>query len=188
MADVISREWYHLDPLPLPLVPPMPLPVPDPPLELDDAEVLVSETKPVLPPLDIPLPRPRCPRAPPRLGTPACLCCSASSALRRASSRRRSSSAARRSAACCLCSASFSISARSWDAPFQLGFRIRRWLCSVWESMRVQVFSRVEALVTVRDTVCTRGCELVGLLESKVGHRIPAHVLPCFPWPAPGSR
>lgn len=41
----------------------------------------------------------------------------------------------------------------SAEAPFQEGFRRRRWLCSVCERMDVHVFRRVEAFDTVRDTV-----------------------------------
>lgn len=78
---------------------------------------------------------------------------SSSSLRRRNSSRRCSSSRARRSASCCLCSASASCSARSSVVPFQLGLRMRRWLCSVCDRIRVQVLSRVEALLTVCVTV-----------------------------------
>lgn len=79
-----------------------------------------------------------------------CLC---SSALRRASPRRLSSSAALRSAAAALAAASLSMSARSCDAPFQDGFRSSRWLCSVCDRMRVHVLRRVEAVLTVLETV-----------------------------------
>lgn len=78
---------------------------------------------------------------------------SSSSALRAAASRCCCSASSRRSAACCLWMASFSMSATSWVAPCQLGFRIKRWLCSVWDSILVHVFRRVDADVTVFDTV-----------------------------------
>lgn len=76
-----------------------------------------------------------------------------SSAFRAAASRCLCSSCSRRSAACCLRIASFSMSATSCVAPCQLGLRISRWLCSVWDRIRVQVLSSVEAELTVRDTV-----------------------------------
>lgn len=79
---------------------------------------------------------------------------SSSSSLRwRSSSRRCSSSIALRSAACCLCKASTSCSAISSLAPFHPGWSMSLWLCSVCESILVQLFSRVEALFTVCDTV-----------------------------------
>ncbi len=150
----------YFAPRPLPLVLPNPRPIPDTVLAdgILDVDVLVLVLAPVpvlaLPPLVIP-PRPRdlVPRAAPRPGAGACLGFSSSSALLRASSRRRSPSVARRSASCCLASASFSISARSCVAPFQFGFSINRWLCSVWERIRVHVFKSVEALPTVFATV-----------------------------------
>jgi hypothetical protein len=83
-----------------------------------------------------------------------------------ASARRRSSSiflavasllawssAARRSAACCRYISSSSIAATSCDAPCHCGLRMRRWLCSVCDRMRVHVWRRVEAFCTVLDTV-----------------------------------
>lgn len=45
------------------------------------------------------------------------------------------------------------MSTRSCVAPFQLGFKMRRWLCSVCDKMLVQVLSKVDALLTVLDTV-----------------------------------
>ena len=79
---------------------------------------------------------------------------SSSSALRAAASRCCWRACSRRSAACCLCIASFSLSATSWVAPCQLGLRINRWLCSVWDRIRVHVLRRVDADVTVLETVC----------------------------------
>lgn len=84
---------------------------------------------------------------------PCVLFLSSSSAFRAAASLCCCSSCSRLSAACCLNTASFSISAASCVAPCQLGFRINRWLCSVCERTRVQVLRRVEAELTVRDTV-----------------------------------
>lgn len=94
---------------------------------------------------------------------PAMRALSCSSALRRTSSRRRSSSAALRSAACCRAAASASMSCRSWAEPCQLGLRMSRWLCSVCERMRVQVLRRVEALVTVWETLCSGLCQLCSM-------------------------
>lgn len=107
----------------------------------------------VAPPLANPLTLPRAvPRAIPLDddgAEVANLFLSSSSAFLRSSSRRRSASAALRSASCCFCNASFSMSTRSCVAPFHSGLRISRWLCSVWDRMRVHVLSRVEALSTV---------------------------------------
>jgi hypothetical protein len=108
---------------------------------------------PLILPLPVPLPRPLLPLVP-RTAVPACRCLSSSSALRLVSSRRLSSSAALLSAACAFNTISFSIFATSWLAPCQFGLRIKRWLCSVCDSIRIQVFRSVEADVTVRDTVC----------------------------------
>lgn len=80
-------------------------------------------------------------------------CLWSSSARRLNSLRRLSSSAALRSAAAALAAASASMSARSCDAPFHEGFRSSRWLCSVCERMRVHVLRRVEAVLTVLETV-----------------------------------
>ena len=84
-----------------------------------------------------------------------------SSALRVAASRCLCSSCSRLSAACCFMIASFSMSAASWVAPCQFGLRINRWLCSVWERIRVQVLSRVAAELTVRETVYCLSQEFV---------------------------
>lgn len=77
----------------------------------------------------------------------------ASSARRLVSARLRSSSAARRSACAALAACSASASAMSALAPFHVGFRMSRWLCSVWLRIRVQVLSSVLALLTVFATV-----------------------------------
>lgn len=150
-------------PVPVPLVPrvvrdaPKPLPICDPARELVPPYPPVLDPAPV-PPLRMPRPRvlPLTPLVPePRPAAepvPAIRALSCSSALRRTSSRRRSSSAALRSAACWRAIASASMSCMSWVEPFQSGLRMSRWLCSVCESMRVQVLRRVEALLTVWET------------------------------------
>lgn len=79
---------------------------------------------------------------------------SSSSRRRWISNRRCSSSCARRSASCCRAMASASCCAMSSVTPFQLGWSSRRWLCSVCDRIRVHVLSRVDALLTVLDTVC----------------------------------
>lgn len=155
-------------PVPVPLVPlvvrdaPKPLPICEPPRVL---ELAPPTPEPVPgPPLSMP------PRVPPRTPltpltpdprpaaepVPAMRALSCSSAFRRASSRRRSSSAALRSRACWRAAASASMSCKSWVEPFQLGLRMRRWLCSVCERIRVQVLRRVEALSTVWETFYAR--------------------------------
>lgn len=97
-----------------------------------------------------PAEEPRAPRAEVEAGN--FLLNSSSSRRRRSSSLRSSSSAALRASSCCFRSASASISAKSFVAPFHVGSRIRRWLCSVWDKMRVQVLSSVEAFETVLET------------------------------------
>lgn len=122
--------------------------------------------------LDVPIPLPRAvalvvPRVPRVLTLPrpvpallelavASRCLWVSSARRRASARLLSSSAALRSAAAALAAASFSMSARSCVAPFQVGFKMSLWLCSVCERIRVHVLRSVEAALTVFETVCAR--------------------------------
>lgn len=156
---------------------PNPLPICDPALELALAELLfpnpdtfaldVAPPPRTMPPLPrvvlapplVPLPA-TSPRPRPRVDDdvvvvllpPANRLCSRSSTARRASSRLRSSSAARRCTAKCSASFSSSMASRSLLAPFQSLLRMRRWLCSVWDRIRVQVLRRVEALVTVWDT------------------------------------
>lgn len=117
---------------------------------------------------------------------PASRLCSRSSTRRRASSRLRSSSAARRCTASCSTSFSSSIASRSLLAPFQSLLRMRRWLCSVCDRIRVQVLRRVEALVTVWDT---------DYLWSYQHPLFPFEILkwlqylhPCSPWPALGCQ
>lgn len=151
----------HLTPRARPLVPPRPLPMPVPLLPVCDEPRPVPDTLlvppatypvPLMLPLPVPLPLPLVPLVP-RIAVPACRCLSSSSSLRLASSRLLSSSAALLSAACAFKTISFSKSATSWLAPCQLGFKINRWLCSVCDSIRIQVFRSVEADVTVRETV-----------------------------------
>jgi len=140
----------------------------DPDLPLDMLDAVVSPVKLVLAPLLEPrvtplaTPRPRPvplvtlePRVPRVVDVAdTSLWRSSSSAFRRASSRRLSASSRLRSASCCLCSASLSMSTKSWVAPFQEGFSSSRWLCSVCDTILVQVFKRVLALFTVCATVC----------------------------------
>lgn len=137
----------------------------------DDEEVVVvllpALVIPRVTPLTLPLVMPRpIPRALDDVAVPATLRLSSSSALLRASSRRCSASAARLSASCCFLSASFSSSVMSFVAPFHSGLRINRWLCSVCERIRVQVFSNVEALSTVLETVCTSVARQSWLIQS----------------------
>lgn len=186
-------------PAPVPLVPravrpaPKPLPICDPALELALAVLLFPspDVFALAPPLMIRLPRvvlaPLVPAAPrPRpvavVVAPASRRCSRSSTARRASSRRRSSSAARRCAASCSASLSSSMASRSLLAPFQSLLRIRRWLCSVWERMRVQVLRRVEALVTVWETDYM--CVYVSMMVVDILIQV-QDLPPCSPWPAP---
>lgn len=152
----------HLAALERPLVVPTPLPMPEVPRVLDAVPgLLLSDRWDAVPPRELTRPRlvvrvldaPRMPRD--GVGAPSLRFSSSSSRRRRRSSRLCSSSAALRSAARCLSSASASCSARSSVAPFQPGWRMRRWLCSVCDRMRVQVLRRVEALETVFETTCT---------------------------------
>lgn len=131
------------------------------PIEESGRELaLVGVPRPTPIPIPLPLPTPRpltlpllTPRTSPADEAPAWRLWSSSSARRRASSRRRSSSCTRLSAACLRRSSSAWTSTRSCDEPCQSVSRMRRWLCSVWESMRVQVFRRVEASPIVLDTI-----------------------------------
>lgn len=167
----LTSTHVHFTPLPAPVpvprVPlavlpaPNPLPICDPALE-PELVLLTTDVFAPDPPLKKPLPlvvvplaAPRVPLAPrvPAVAAPlARRCCSRSSNARRVSSRRRSASAARRCSARCSASLSSSMASRSRVAPAQSLLRIRRWLCSVCERMRVQVLRRVEALVTVWET------------------------------------
>lgn len=140
--------------------------MPDVPRLLEEAEaLLLEEYLERVAILDDPvaiLVRPRAPRALRPEGAPRApraeadagnfLLCSSSSRRRRRSSFRSSSSAALRASACCLRSASASISTKSSVAPFHAGSRMRRWLCSVCDRMRVQVLRSVEAFKTVLET------------------------------------
>ena len=146
---------FHMTPLDRPLVEPTPLPileaprVPDAPdEELVSCAVVPPRTVDDLARVRAPLSliAPRVPRAVPDAA--ACLRSVSVSRFLRSSSRLSSSSAALRSAARCLRRASASCSARSSVAPLQPGFSISRWLCSVCESIRVQLFKRIEALWT----------------------------------------
>lgn len=154
-----------------------------------------------------PTPRPRTPAAalaagaPPPPPPPAMRFRSASSVARRRSSSLRSSSAARRCAASCCSRRSSSTASRSREAPRQSRSSRSRWLCSVCERMRVQVLRRVEALVTVWETLCTGGGWLAtvdihapskqetgggGLLLGREKENDNVH--PCCPWPARACR
>lgn len=53
-------------------------------------------------------------------------------------------------------------------APRQSRSRRSRWLCSVCERMRVQVLSRVDAFVTVCETLCGEGKVSVSILNMHV--------------------
>lgn len=77
----------------------------------------------------------------------------ASSAFLAVASLCCSNSCWRRSAACCFNAASSSMSTISCEAPCQLGFSIKRWLCSVCERMRVHELTRYEAESTVWEMV-----------------------------------
>lgn len=153
--------------LPRARAPPAPLATPLPgrrdvvdTVEPLEAVLVAAEPVPVTEPLGArptldgrTLPRVK-PRVPLDVVDVACaLLLSSSSAFRAAASLCRCSSCSRLSAACCLSRASCSMSAMSCDAPCQLGSRMRRWLCSVCDKMRVQVLSNVDAESTVRETV-----------------------------------
>lgn len=166
----------HFAPLVAPLVPrvvrptPNPLPICDPARELR-LEELVPPTPlllVVVPPRRIPRPLvvraplvPAAPRPRPVVDAadvvPAIRALSCSSSLRRISSRRRSASLRSRCLASSRSIFSASISSRSLLAPFQFLLRMRRWLCSVCDRIRVHVFRRVDALVTVWETLCNSG-------------------------------
>ncbi len=139
-------------------IPPPPLP---PTVELVPAVPLVPlplptcPPTPVVPPLALPLPA-TFPLAPAAIL--AALLLSASSANRTASSLLLSSSATLLSTSCRRFTSSSSISSKSLLAPPHAGFRISRWLCSVWLNIRVQVASKVEACWTVRWTVDMFDC------------------------------
>lgn len=147
-------------PLPRPLVTLVPLPIP-----LPLAAPAVPLPRPVCPPTPT-YPLPVVPATPPlvllvRLTPPlptgllsaTALLLSSSSALLCASSLRLCSSTARLSTSACRLTSSFSASSRSWLAPCHVGFKMSRWLCSVWLRMRVHVARSVEALFTVLCTV-----------------------------------
>ena len=110
----------------------------------DVSLALVPRTAPTLP---FPLP----PAA--EFAAASLLLASSASARLCTSSRLLSSSCSRLCASSAFRASSCSASAASWLAPCQPGCRMRRWLCSVCERMRVQVLRRVEAVVTVLDTV-----------------------------------
>lgn len=115
-------------------------------------EAPVEETLGVLP-RPLLRTRPRVPAVVPRVLLVVVVDCArllaSSSAFRAAASRCLCNSCSRLSAACCLRTDSFSLSAMSCVAPCQSGLRISRWLCSVWDKIRVQVLSKVEAELTV---------------------------------------
>jgi len=108
-----------------------------------------------------------------------------SSAFRAAASRCLCSSCSRLSAACCFRIASFSMSATSCVAPCQFGLRISRWLCSVWERIRVQVLSRVAAELTVRETVYSP-LQVRLVLGHKKSDLEKCSIHPYFLWPGRG--
>jgi hypothetical protein len=160
IARGCRNEWSpHVEPLPLPRSPrPMPLPARPPvdPLRLRPRPVCPpTPTYPPVVDVVVEAPRPLV-----TLPLPLVLALGAASALRRSSSSLLAaasllacSSAARRSAACCRYVSSSSMATKSCDAPCHCGFRMSRWLCSVWDKMRVHVWSRVEAFWTVLETV-----------------------------------
>jgi hypothetical protein len=158
IRDAIACSWIHHEPRGRPLFIPKPLPILDAPRPDGRLDVSDKELEPaLLPPRAVPRPLPRAPLVPRELRPGAVEASlrfsSSSSRRRRSSSRLSSSSAALLSAANCLWRASASCSATSSVAPFQLGSKINRWLCSVCDSIRVQLFSSTEALFTVLDTV-----------------------------------
>lgn len=112
------------------------------------------EADDALAPLDTPRPRPRVVVVVfvGRVAASARLL-SSSSAFRATAAFLSCSSTSRLSAAYCLACASSSMSAISSLAPCHDGSRISLWLCSVCDSMRVQVFSSCEAALTVPLTV-----------------------------------
>lgn len=158
----MDQHGAHSVPLPLPRPrSPRPMPLPARPL----VESLRLTPRPVCPPtptypvvvVDDEAPRGRVPLPRPLaagFGGPASAFLRSSSAFLAAASLRACSSAARRSTACFLWISSSSRSSTSWVAPCHCGFRMSRWLCSVWDRMRVQVWRSVEAFCTVFETVC----------------------------------
>ena len=183
------QHGAHSAPLPRPRPPRSPRPMPLPARAL--VESLRLTPRPVCPPtptcpvevVDAEAPRGRVPLPLPLVagfGGPASAFLRSSSAFLAAASLRACSSAARRSTACFLWVSSSSRSTMSCVAPCHCGFKMSRWLCSVWERMRVHVCRSVEAFWTVLETVCDgqwggRVCMLV-------------YIHPCCLWPCAGSR
>jgi hypothetical protein len=137
---------------------PIPRPIPVVPRPLDELDAGGSGRRlPVVPLLVAILPRLRVvlgPLVPLELEGANLLTTSSSSRRRRSSSRLCSSSAALRSATRCFSNPSASCSAKSSVRPFQAGFSIRRWLCSVCERILVHVFNKEDASATVLTTTC----------------------------------
>lgn len=170
------QHGFHSVPRPLPRPRrPRPMPLLARPL----VESLRLTPRPVCPPtptypvevVEVEVPRGRVPLPLPLtagFGGPASAFLRSSSAFLAAASRRACSSAARRSTACFLWLSSSSMSAMSCVAPCHCGFRMRRWLCSVWERMRVHVWSSVEAFWTVLETVCP--CQSIELYRVVATH------------------
>ena len=128
--------------MPLPRVPMVPRPLPVcPPTPVYP---LLELVEPLVPLVFVPRPA---------VGVAAALLLSSSSAFLCTSSLRLCSSCTLLSASCCRRASSPSISSRSCVAPCQLGFRMSRWLCSVWPNILVQVPSSALAPSTVRCTV-----------------------------------
>lgn len=188
ISQRMVQHGAHSVPLPLPrLRRPRPMPLPARPL----VESLRPTPRPVCPPtptypvvvVDVEVPRGRVPLPLPLVagfGGPASALLRSSSAFLAAASLRACSSAARRSTACFLWLSSSSMSSTSCVAPCHCGFRMSRWLCSVWERMRVHVWRSVEAFWTVLDTVWQR--------QYAKRVVVPRHSRPCCPWLSAGSR
>lgn len=197
MSKIVLHFAFDVQPRPLPLRPPRPIPLavlpPAGPLPTPLCPPTPTYPPGVVRPVFVVLealadPLPRSPPLRPlvlaalvgRLAA-SVLLRSSSSALRAAASRRACSSRSRRSIACCCAIVSASISAKSWVAPCQLGSRMRRWLCSVAERIRVHVCKSVEAEVTVWFTVCRASVDRES--DSLVEHE---HAY--WFWPSAGSQ
>lgn len=145
-----------LDPLPIPLDDVPALPRPDPGLAVPRTFDPLVLYEPRVPPLPMTLPPTPLPLL---LGVFVAAICAASlflassSAFLAAASFRNTSSRCRRCSAACRSIASASAACTSAVEPAQCGERIKRWLCSVCDRMRVQVCSKVADEETVRETV-----------------------------------
>ena len=199
LSSAIEKSLYHDSPLPLPRTP-MPLPMPlvvlpgaTPPLDVP----LVPPCPPTptypLPalPADVPLPLALGPLTLPFTSAASLRLFSSSSAFLAAASRLCDSSTSFLSFSCCRSRFSFSASAISCVAPCHEGLRIRRWLCSVWERMRVHVWSNVEALDTVRETdyqAVDVSSESYGEVPGRPNQLRRARIHPCCPSPSPDCQ